>query len=148
MASKLLFSPRQLLCFGTTLVCLSVMMKPLWASELNGSDELETLQAREVLLADNELRSLNIGGTVRHHVAVLWGPVASRELSLRAEIRLRTMLPLANVTNELFVIEERVLMQEGTTLPSPIPLYLPDILPVAPAPPAVPEDPMLTPPSP
>jgi hypothetical protein len=124
------------------------MIRPLWASELIASEEFETLEAREVLLADNELRSLNIGVTVRHHVAVLWGPVPSRELSLRAEIRLRTMLPLANVTNELFVIEERVLMHEGTALPSPIPLYLPDMLPVAPAPPAVPEEPMLTPPSP
>src|SRR5271168_2251663 len=86
------------------------------------------MQAREVLFADKELRMLNLGITVRNHQAMLWGPVPSREISLRAEIRLRTMLPFADVRNEFIVLEEPII-QDGTPLPE-LPPYLPDITPV------------------
>lgn len=150
MAAILFFSPGQALWwFGTILIHLSVTMSPLRAGDLVGTDEFETLQAREVLLADDELRSLNLGVTVRRHVAMLWGTVPSKKVSLRAEIRLRTMLPLTDVCNDLVVVEERILLEEGTTLAAPLPLVLPEtIRQTAPSLPTEEEETPLTPPSP
>jgi hypothetical protein len=101
------------------------------ASEFELSDEFETMQARAVLHADDELRLLNLGVTVHHHQAVLWGPAPSKGVSLRAEIRLRTMLPFADVRNELIVPDDLIDQRELTP---GTPLFLPDIMASAQAP--------------
>lgn len=103
------------------LLQLLIVLSPVRTADLNDSDEFDTLEARDVLCADAELRPLNLGVTVRDHIAVLWGPVPSRDLSLRAEIRLRSMLPLANVRNELVVSENRFSAYGD----GPVPRFLP-----------------------
>ena len=70
---------------------------PLQAAELYPSvdDLLLCVQARTILNDDELLRPLNLGVRVRHREIELWGAVPSLELSLRAEIKLRTLLDCA-----------------------------------------------------
>jgi hypothetical protein len=51
---------------------------------------------------------------VRGRVAVLWGPVPSAGAARRAEMRLRTMIELIDVRNELIVTNE-----EADNVPAP-----------------------------
>ncbi len=67
------------------------------------ADLWQTIQAHQYLQEDEVLASLNLGLKVRGRVATLWGPVPSLELALRAERRLRTMIELIDVRNELVV---------------------------------------------
>ena len=147
MALALTKSSRQCLQIcGTMLVCWTLATGGVRATDDDGSDEFETLQAREVLQGDDGLADLNLGIFVRRHVAVLWGPVPSQELKLRAEVRLRTMLPLADVRNELNVAGgDYFLPPASPPLSPPLPWKLPDIGPAEPPiPPA--DDVPLTPP--
>src|SRR5438309_5194685 len=57
-------------------------------------DVLQTMQARELLHTDPDLRGLNIGVAVENRVATLFGPVPTAEVMLRAELCLRTMIGL------------------------------------------------------
>ena len=62
-----------------------------------------TMQARALFSGDELLGRLNLGIIVKNRVGVLWGPVPTAGLSLRAEILLRSMLELTEVRNEMFV---------------------------------------------
>jgi hypothetical protein len=68
-------------------------------------DVLLTLKARKLLHDDPELRRLGLGIIVENRVAILWGPVPTLDQGLRAESRLRGMIELRDVRNELDVIE-------------------------------------------
>src|SRR2546428_477337 len=71
-------------------------------------DLLQTLQANKRLQEDDVLAPFNIGVKVRGRVAILWGPVPTVELALRAEARLRMMIELVDVRNELIVMPEKL----------------------------------------
>src|SRR3979490_16022 len=64
-------------------------------------DLWQTVQARKLLMDDPQLGPLDLGVQVTSRVAVLWGPVPSRELAYRAEQRLRTLYDLVEVRNRL-----------------------------------------------
>src|SRR4051812_132510 len=66
-------------------------------------DVMYTIQARRLLLDDPDLGPLNLGVQVRDRVATLWGPVPTAELALKAELRLRNLVELLEVRNELSV---------------------------------------------
>ena len=100
-------------------------------------DVLHTLQARRLLVDDPELAALNLGVRVRNRVATLWGPVPSAELSFKAEIRLRALVELVEVRNELFVTGESVPTPDGPLQTPPLPLFLPEQLPPALPPPGL-----------
>lgn len=95
-----------------------------------------TIRARKMLLEDPHLGSLNLGVRVEQRIAVLWGPVPSVEIGWQAEERLRTMIELAEIRNEMLVLPE-----EGSPLPPQrldgpgvLPELLPPVLPGRPAP--------------
>lgn len=89
------------------------------------ADLWQTIQAHKHLQEDDELAPLNLGLKVRGRVATLWGPVPSIELSVRAERRLRTMIQLIDVRNELIVMPyddpREIIVPEP-----PRPLFLPE----------------------
>src|SRR6266446_3806353 len=67
-----------------------------------------TLQARRLLLKDRELGPLNLGVRIRDRVAILWGPVPSAELALKAETCLRAMFEIVEIHNELLVTGDEI----------------------------------------
>ena len=69
-------------------------------------DLWHTVQAPKRLQDDPWLAPLNVGIRVRGRIAVLWGPVPSAEAARRAEMRLRSMIELIDVRNELIVMPE------------------------------------------
>ena len=77
--------------------------QPTAAAEAAARDVVLTIQARRRLLKDRELGTLNVGVRVRNRVAVLWGPVPSVELALKAESCVREMFEIVEIRNELFV---------------------------------------------
>jgi hypothetical protein len=90
----------------------------------------QTIKARQVLQNDPQLGSLNLGVKVTNRVAVLWGPVPSPDLSLRAEQRLRGMFELVDVRNNLSIEADN----EAAPLVSPMPdgpRFLPDQVPAS-----------------
>src|SRR5437868_1164670 len=62
-----------------------------------------TVRAREAMRKDELLRDLNLGVTVRNHVATLWGPVPSKLLSRRSAECVRRVPGIADVVNRLVV---------------------------------------------
>ena len=115
--------------FAAILAFVCFSRNEVQAIDIDGSDEFETMQAREVLRTDTDLEPLNLGVTVRHHVAMLWGPVPSQDLKLRAEVLLRTMLPFTDVRNDLNItVENPANPSNGPALPP----YLPDVNPANP----------------
>lgn len=88
-------------------------------------DILQTMQARALLYEDEQLGKLNLGVKVHNRVAILWGPVPSVDMSLRAEIRLRTMIELMDVRNELYLDAEHGTQPIRPNRPA-TPLFLPD----------------------
>ncbi len=68
------------------------------------ADLIFTVKASQRLQQDEVLAPLNVGVRVRNRVAVLWGPVPSVELALRAEAKLRAMIEFVDVRNELIVM--------------------------------------------
>lgn len=87
-----------------------------------------TVRARKMLLEDPLLGPLNLGVRVERRIAVLWGPVPSVELGWQAEERLRTMIELAEIRNEMLIVPEggRLIVP---VQPLPVPGVLPDLLP-------------------
>ena len=92
--------------------------------EVAFADLWQTIQAHKHLQEDDELAALNLGLKVRGRVATLWGPVPSIELSVRAERRLRTMIQLIDVRNELIVMPDD--LREWIVPAAPRPLFLPE----------------------
>jgi hypothetical protein len=98
-------------------------------------DMAHTIQVRRLLLLDPELAPLNLGVRVRNRVATLWGPVPTAELGFKAEARLRTLLELIEVRNELIVIDNDPLLQ-GPGLAPPAGFLPPEPAPGLPGLPA------------
>ena len=90
------------------------------------------MQARARLLGDDLLGPLNLGVTVKDRVALLWGPVPSHGLKLRAELVLRTMIELNDVRNGLFVDAEQPGAQFDPMVHPAMPSYLPPSVPAWP----------------
>jgi hypothetical protein len=105
-------------------------------------DLWQTVQARKLLLDDPLVGPLNLGVKVTNRTAVLWGPVPSLQLSLRAEQRLRAMFELIEVRNRLTVEAD----DEAVAPTSPTP-ELPRVSPNEP-PPSAPIVPRLALPQP
>jgi hypothetical protein len=91
----------------------------------------QTIAARKLLADDPDLAAWNIGVIVTNRVAKLWGPAPSAEIAFRAEVRLRSMIALADVKNELFVSELLEPMRVPMQIDQP-PRTLPDVLPPRP----------------
>lgn len=89
-----------------------VLTAPGFAGPPDVDDVVLTIRARAALYQDDELRPHNIGVRVVGRVATLFGPVAKLDLGLRAESRLRDMIELRDVRNELDVVPA----------PAPLPL--------------------------
>ncbi|GEM_PF-5591015 len=87
------------------------------------ADVSQTMQACKRLQEDEQLATLNIGVRVRGRVAVLWGPAPTAELALRVEQRLRQMIELIEVRNELIVVPEDL---RDVPVPVAPPLFLPE----------------------
>lgn len=89
------------------------------------ADLWQTIQAHKHLQEDRELAALHLGVQVRGRVATLWGPAPSLEMSVRAERRLRSMIQLIDVRNELIVMPHddprEIIVPEP-----PRPLFLPE----------------------
>ena len=88
------------------------------------ADVLQTMQACKRLQEDELLAPLNVGVKVRGRIAVLWGPVPTAELALRAEQRLRQMIELIDIRNELIVMPED--LRDVPVPQAPPPLFLPE----------------------
>ena len=69
-------------------------------------DVVQTVHARKLLYDDARLRDLNIGISVKNRIATLWGPAPSLELAQLAESRLRAVVEIREVRNELHVSPE------------------------------------------
>lgn len=87
-----------------------------------------TLRARQVLLEDEALGKLNLGVKVRNRIATLWGPVPRADLALRAEARLRGLIELVDVRNDLLILPEKPF---ETPEVQPPPAFLPQRTPPA-----------------
>ena len=92
--------------------------------QISMADVLQTMQACKRLQEDELLAPLNVGVKVRGRIAVLWGPIPTTELALRAEQRLRQMIDLIDVRNQLIVMPED-LRDVPVPHTSP-PLFLPE----------------------
>jgi BON domain-containing protein len=92
-------------------------------------DLWQTVQARKALLDDPQLAALNLGVKVSNGIAVLWGPVPSQILSFRAEQRLRAIVELTEVRNQMVIEPDDAAAPQG-------PRYLPDAPVPAPLQPA------------
>ncbi len=102
-------------------------------------DILLTIKVRQALYRDEELRPHNIGVQVIDRVAILFGPVNSLDLGLRAESRLRGIIELRDVRNELDILETLPeLLPERVPAPAPVPGLEPR--PARPAPGVVPAE--------
>lgn len=82
-------------------------------------DVLLTIKVRAILDQDPELRDYNIGVQVVNRVAILFGPLPKLDLGLRAESRLRDLIELRDVRNQLDIV-------------APVPDFLPNRLPPPP----------------
>ncbi|MSQ94078.1 MAG: BON domain-containing protein [Gemmataceae bacterium] len=96
------------------------------------ADVRHTIKARKLLADDPALATWNLGVVVTDRVAVLWGPAPSAEIAFRAEERLRKMVDLVAVQNNLFV-SESLEAAKGKTEPTARPDPLLPALPLDPA---------------
>ncbi len=97
-------------------------------------DLWQTVQARKAISDDPQLGTLNLGVKVANGVAVLWGPIPSQALSVRAEQRLRSMVELVEIRNQMSIEPD-----DGVTPRIPeAPRYLPEPMPAAPSAPRQP----------
>lgn len=92
--------------------------------EVAFADLWQTIQAHKFLQEDDELAPLHLGLKVRGRIATLWGPVPSVDLAVRAERRLRRMIQLIDVRNELIVMPDQ--LHEVIVPETPRPLFLPE----------------------
>lgn len=94
---------------GAVCFCAALFMVPILAPGATSSDKPAgqncrlTLLARQALLQDAVLAPLNLGVSVKDHVATLWGPVPYGDLKRRAENRVLSVQGIAEVVNELYV---------------------------------------------
>ena len=122
---------------GIALGCLIALAGNAWGQTTDATlfrDLWQTVQARKAIQDDPQLASLNLGVKVSNGVAVLWGPVPSRALALRAEQHLRGMV-------ELVEIRDQMAIESGDAAPLSAPQgprYLPEPAPAAPANPGPP----------
>ncbi len=142
-------SPRKILVAFLTLAWASWLARAdvahavqIKASADPSRDLWQTMQARKLLQKDPDLSAHNVGVFVRNRVAVLWGSVPLAELSFKAEICLRTMTELAEIRNQLEVMEEGTTSSPSGQRPAS-PLFLPEHAP--PALPKIPRMPSLAP---
>lgn len=88
-------------------VALPVPAAPLERAVLSSDSALNdcrlTVLARQALLQDELLAALNLGVSVRDHVAVLWGPIPSADLARRAVERVGNVQGIARVMNQLTI---------------------------------------------
>jgi hypothetical protein len=91
-------------------------------------DLWQTVQARKAMLDDPQLAALNLGVKVSSGIAVLWGPVPSQALSFRAEQRLRAMVELIEIRNQMAIEPDDTAAPHAPEAPR----YLPDPAPTAP----------------
>ena len=91
------------------------------------ADLVQTVKACTHMQDDEVLAPLNIGVKVRGRIAVLWGPVPTVELALRAEQRLRQIIELTDVRNELIVMSDD--LRDVPVPAGPTPLFLPEKTP-------------------
>lgn len=110
---------------------LTTGVTPLFAAPPDAplQDVLHTMQARKALLDDDTLARLNIGVKVEGRVAVLWGPVPSADAALRAEAKLRGLIELIDVRNELIITSDdpRQPVEQPRIAPEPAPPALPRV---------------------
>lgn len=111
------------LLFFTATLC-SAEWTPAQPGSSTSSSSVEidcrlTVLARQALYQDETLAPLNLGVSVRNHVATLWGPVASAALSRRAANRLRSVPGIENVVNQLVVEDPRDPLVEFLKTPRP-----------------------------
>jgi hypothetical protein len=114
-------------------------------------DIMLTMQARRALLLDTELAPLNLGVRVHNRVATLWGPVPSADLAFKAEQRLRGLLELLAVRNDLIIAPgsaPAMAPLPASFLPLPPSPALPAIAPGHAAPPPLPPPPTIGAPAP
>jgi osmotically-inducible protein OsmY len=82
---------------------------PTWAARpAPGADETVQdlkigLRAQNALVEDQALAGLDLGVSVHHRVATLWGTVPTGKVARQAEARLRLVLGLAEIKNELHI---------------------------------------------
>jgi hypothetical protein len=94
-----------LAAFALMGAALSVLAGPNQQRADLSADVRHTIKARKLLADDPALAPWNLGVVVSDRVAVLWGPAPSAEVAFRAEERLRKMVDLVAVQNNLFVSE-------------------------------------------
>src|SRR5262245_4154178 len=87
----------------------------------SGRDFRQTIQARKLLHDDPRLASLNLGVNVLEGVAILWGPAPSAQLAHQAEERLRGMIELVDVRNQLHVSDESSSPAQQPAIPQFLP---------------------------
>ena len=103
------------------LTAFSAVAGSVRAEEPYIDDIVQTIRVRQILHEDEELRSQNIGVTVEKGIAVLWGPVTTLDLGLRAESCLRGIPEIRNVKNELIVQELPLRFATDSSRPRPAP---------------------------
>jgi hypothetical protein len=74
-------------------------------------DTLLTIAARRALYDDLQLKSLNVGVSVRQGTAILWGPIPSAQLEQRALAQVRQVAGVTAVRSELEVVPRDVLLE-------------------------------------
>jgi hypothetical protein len=91
--------------FALTAV-LSAFPPPEATGERALADLIFTVKACQRLQQDEVLAPHSVGVRVRNRIAILWGPVPSVEVALRAEAKLRAMIEFVDVRNELIVMAD------------------------------------------
>ena len=96
-----------MLCQATLRSAVCVLVLAV-AGRVNGQetsprDLARELQVLHVLHNDAQLRPLNIGVKVRDRVAILWGPVPTRDLAERAVAVVKKLPEIGEVQNQLMV---------------------------------------------
>lgn len=95
------------------------------------------LAARQALIKDDKLASLNLGVSVKDGVATVWGAVPDESTGRRAEERLRSVPGIHTVLGEWHVLSasdrllDRPATGEDSTLPRPV-VMAPMPMPMAP----------------
>lgn len=85
------------------MLALALLSAPTPAEETSLRDCRLTVRARQALVQDDALATLNLGVSVRGGTAALWGKVPSATLARRAEDKLRKVSGIVEVRSELQV---------------------------------------------
>jgi hypothetical protein len=90
-----------LLLLATTV--LSAEAAPARTAVDSARDLEIQVRARHLLLADEELAPFNLGVTVQNGVAVVWGPVSSPEMKVKALKKIENVRGVFEVQSEMYV---------------------------------------------